>query len=139
MALTIYPTTSYDSFCSLDDSNTIIAGYIPDTAQWDALTDAQKEVYLRQSSLIIEEKVSQLPTTLEENLKKATAILANHSIGLNMVDDSDSNKIKKKKVKDIEVEYFSAPDAKNEIPDLVISLLSVYNVQSSSTFSFSRG
>lgn len=47
MALTIYPTAGYDSFVSLADANTIVASHTLYNTEWTALTDADKEVYLR--------------------------------------------------------------------------------------------
>lgn len=141
MALIIYPTTGYDSFVSLADAETILENNVPPSQRldWDAIVeDTTKQIYLRQATLVIKGKIT-LPDTLEDDLKLAAAYLANYSIGKDMVDDNDKDKIKRKKVDDIEVEYFSGRDADNELPDLVVNLLRQYEVSSSGSFSFNRG
>lgn len=47
MALTVYPTETYDSFISLVDALDVITKNSVHLASWTALTDAQQEVYLR--------------------------------------------------------------------------------------------
>jgi len=136
-----YPTTGYDTFCSLADAGTILLNNVPPSQRtdWDAITeDTTKEIYLRQATLVIKGKIT-LPETLEYDLKLATAYLANYSIGKDMVDDGEKSNIKVKKVDDISVEYFNPRDADNELPDLVINLLAKYEVSSSGTFSLVRG
>jgi hypothetical protein len=138
--LIIYPTTNYDSFCSLTDANTIISLNVPTVQRslWDAITDdLEKEIYLRQASLIIKDKITP-PNTLEDDLKKATAILANHQVGMNVTDKDDSHYIKRKKVDDLETEYFDMRQPDESIPSFVVSLLKQYEVQTSGSFVFGR-
>jgi hypothetical protein len=138
--LIIYPTINYDSFCSLADANTIISLNVPKAQRslWDAITDdLEKEIYLRQATLIIKDKITP-PSTLEDDLKKATAILANHQVGMNVTDKDDSHYIKRKKVDDLETEYFDMRQPDESIPSFVVSLLKQYEVQTSGTFVFGR-
>lgn len=141
MALTVYPTTDYDTFCSLADAETLIANNVPATyhESWDLLTDDDKEVQLRQSSILIKNKVSILPTTLEDDLKLACALLANSSVGTNMSDDDGKSDIKVKEIVDVvKTEYWGRKKDSNTMPDMVIMLLAQYEVTSSSSFSFER-
>ena len=138
--LIIYPTINYDSFCSLTDANTIISlnVQIVQRSLWDSITDdLEKEIYLRQASLIIKDKITP-PEILEDDLKKATAILANHQVGMNVTDKDDSHYIKRKKVDDLETEYFDMRQPDESIPSFVVSLLKQYEVQTSGTFVFGR-
>lgn len=141
MALIEYPNTNYDTFCSVTDADTIISSYVPDTTDWDALADAKKEVYLRQSTLLIKQRISTLPTTLETELKQSTALLAEFSIDKDMSNEDDSSNVKRKKIDGVvETEYFTpSEDKSNDFPDLVESLLKKYDIESSGSFSFNRG
>ena len=140
--LVIYPTTDYESFCSLTDANTIITNYFQASqrAGWEALDDTDKESLLRQSTLLIEQKVGELPTALETNLQRATAYLANHSIGKDMTNESNTGNVKIKEITGVvKTEYFNpSEDKSNDFPDVVISLLAKYDVSNSSSFSFNR-
>jgi hypothetical protein len=141
--LVIYPTTNYDSLCSLDSANTIITNYFQASqrARWEALDDADKESLLRQSTLLIEQKVGELPSTLEINLQRATAYLANHSIGKDMTNESNTGNVKIKEITGVvKTEFFNpSEDKSNDFPDIVTSLLAVYDIRNSSSFSFNRG
>jgi len=141
MALIVYPLTNYDTFCSLVDAETILLNNVPSTQRtlWDALTvDADKEILLRMATLLIKQRIT-LPDTLESDLKSATVYLANHSIGVNMMDDDSSDNIKSKQIDGVtKVEYFSRGESSNAFPSLVDSLLSQYNSVSDSSFVFSR-
>lgn len=138
--LVIYPTDSYDSFCSVADADTIITNYVPDSETWLALTEPQKEVYLRQATETVKGQVLCLPGTLEEDLKKATAYTANYSITTPTAVDSGKGNIKKKTIVDVvETEWFY-PTKANELPENVVKLLAQYCVVSSdSSFGFTRG
>jgi hypothetical protein len=58
MALTIYPEDNFDSYVSLADADTYAPLYILDTTNWDALSDTQKEFYLRQATYLIKPKIT---------------------------------------------------------------------------------
>lgn len=134
-----YPTTNYDTFSSLTDANTIIAKLVPDTALWDALEDTQKEIYLRQATLIIKNRIATLPATLENDLKTATAFLSNHSIGKSLADTSDKAYISEKEIVGVvRTKYASPRKSDDELPSLVVQLLKQYSVESSSSFNFDR-
>ena len=142
MSWIIYPTTNYDSFCLLADADIILTNYLQ-TSQlvaWTALSDADKQTLLRQSTLLIEQKVEELPTALEINLQRATAYLANFSIAKDMTNEDKSSNVKIKEITGIvKTEYFNPSEQSNTFPDIVLSLLSVYDVFSSGSFSFIRG
>jgi len=142
MALTIYPTDEYDSFCSLADAETLIAANIPSAQHtlWDALADSDKEILLRQSTILIKNSVTTLPATLEDDLKLACAYLANNSVGITMTDSNGKEgNVKVKEIVDVvKTEYFSAGKSNNSFPTIVNSLLSQYGVSTSSSFKFER-
>jgi hypothetical protein len=138
--LTIYPLSDYDSFCSITDADTILTNNVPSTQRtlWDALTVVDKEIYTRQATTLIRQRIT-LPETLETDLKRATAYLANHSISKNMLDDDSSDNIKEKSIDGVvKTVYFNRGESSNAFPSLVESLLSQYNSVSDSSFVFQR-
>ena len=141
MALIIYPTTSYDTFCSLVDAEALILANVP-TAQkalWDALTDPDKEILLRQATLLIKNKIT-LPYTLEDDLKLATAYLANSSVAVDMTTSDGKENVKVKDIVGVvKTEYFSRGQDSNSFPDLVVLLLGQYQITSvGSSIKFAR-
>lgn len=140
MALIIYPNDGYDSFCSLTDAEGLIAANIPASQHeaWDDLVDPDKEVLLRQSTLIIKNRID-LPDTLESDLKLATVYLANSSVGVDMTNEDGKADIKSKEIVDVvKTEYFGSKKDSNALPDMVTMLLAQYDVKSSSSFTFER-
>ena len=140
MALTVYPTDDYDSFSSLADAETIISENIPSAqhASWDDLSDSDKEVLLRQSTIIIRNKIT-LPSTLESDLQFACVYLANSSVGVGMTDSDGKGDIKIKEITGVvKTEWFTARKDSNSLPDIVVTLLAQYKVTSTSSFSFER-
>jgi len=141
MALTIYPNIDYDSFCSLADAELLIVANVPAAQHtlWDALTDPNKEVQLRQATLLIKNKI-QLPGTLEDDLQLACALLANSSTGTDITDsDGKTGNVKSKEIVDVvKTEYFGRSKGNDEFPNMVNLLLSQYQVKSSSSFTFER-
>lgn len=139
--LTVYPTTNYDSFCALADANTILTNYMQSSqlTAWNALSDTDKEALLRQSTLLIEQKVEELPTTLESNLQKACAYLANFSIAKDMTNEDKTGNVKEKEIVGVvKTVYFNPIEESNTFPDIVESLLSKYNLTTSGSFVFNR-
>jgi len=134
-----YPDNSWDTFCSVADADTIITNYVPNSTDWIALTEAKKEVYLRQATETIKGYVLCLPDTLEEDLKKATAYLANYSMTTPTATDSGKGNVKIKEIVDVvKTEYFYATKD-NALPDNVVKLLEQYCVVASdSAFCFDR-
>ena len=139
--LIIYPTDLYDSFVSLADAETILTNNVPSSqlTDWNNLLDSDKEIYLRQATLLIANKIT-LPATLEDNLKRATTYLALHSVGKVMTaNDGKTGNIKRKRVEGvIDTEYFNAGQDSNSFPEIVTLLLKDYGTTSSSSFAFSR-
>ena len=153
MALVIYPTTDYDTFCSLADAETIILNQIPYEQRkdkWSAIADItddltadeQKEVLLRQATLLIKQEIGTvgLPETLENDLKVATAFLANHSISVDMQNEDGSGNIQEKRIEGVVTTKYFNPreDNSNDLPDVIVSLISQYKSSGSSSFTFSR-
>ena len=142
MALTEYPTTSWDTFCSLADAEALLLANVPTSQRtlWDApLANADKEIQLRQATLLIKQRIT-VPDTLEDDLKLATALLANSSININMQDeDGKTGNIKSKRIEGVvDTEYFAPSADSNSFPDLVVSLLEQYNGESDGSFTFNR-
>lgn len=136
-----YPNTDYDTLCSLVDAETLILNNIP-TAQhtgWDALVDTDKEILLRQSTLLIKNKIT-LPNTLEADLKLATAYLANSSVSVDMTANDGKDNVKVKEIVGVvKTEFFSKSEDSNNFPDIVTMLLNQYQISSTgSSIRFSR-
>lgn len=135
--MTIYPTDGWNSFCSVADANTIMAETI-DPSAWNALTEAQKEAYLKQASLLIKLRI-QPPDELEEDLKTATVYLANYSIGKDMTNNSGDDNVKRLSIDGaIEKEYFTKGARSNAFPSLVTQLLAQYGLVSGASFKIAR-
>ena len=139
MALIEYPNDNYDCFITLADCNDFLASNMIGSQRtaYDALGDADKEIYIRQATNLIKNKIT-LPDTLEDDLKHATAYLVNYSIGKDMVSHSNDGNVKSKKVDIIETEYFSQTKNDNDFPEIVDSLLSGFSLKSESAFVFER-
>lgn len=140
MSLTIYPTDDYDAFISVADCDTYLASNVVGSqrALYDALVDTDKEIYIRQASTLIGQRIT-LPDTLEDDLKAATAYLVNYSVGLDMTNADKSSNVKVKNIVGvISTEYFSNGSASNAFPDIVTSFLSQYGLSARSTFSLDR-
>ena len=142
MALIIYPSTGFDSFISASDTDDFLSKNIPSSQRtdWDSLTDvADKEIYLRQATNIIKNKID-LPSENDVELQQATAYLANYSINKDLLNSDTSSNVKKIVLDDgtIEKEYFSPNKSENELPDIVVELLSKYDVESSGSFNLAR-
>ena len=138
-----YPDLNYDTFCSLVDAETILLNYIQSSllTDWNALSDTDKEALLRQSTLLIKQRVEVLPDTLENDLKMACAYLSNHSVSVDMTNEDGAGNVKIKEITGVvKTEWFNPKEDKsNEFPDVVESLLSGYDVVASCGFSFNRG
>lgn len=141
MALIVYPTTEWDAFVSLADCNTILTNTVPSSqlTDWNGLTDTDKEVYIRQATMLINAKITP-PDTLEDDLKTATSYLANFSIDTDMQNENDTGNVKVKEVVGVvKTEWFNpSEDKSNEFPDIVVSLISQYYTKASSSFCFKR-
>ena len=145
MALIIYPATGWNSYVSLNDANTIAIDNILNLTSWNALTDAQKELYLKQSTTLIRLKIIDpliADITLTEapsDLKLATVHLSVSSIGVDMVDNDGKENIKRIKIDGaLEKEFFTKGENSNAFPDIVSALLAQYQFVSSSSFSLVR-
>jgi hypothetical protein len=140
MALIIYPATGWNSYVSLTDSETIVTDNVINPASWNALTDAQKELYLKQSTTLIRLKITD-PQTDEapDDLELATVLLSVDSIGKDMNDSDGKENLKRIKIEGaIEKEFFTKGDSSNKFPDIVESLLSQFVYKSTSSFQLMR-
>ena len=140
MALTIYPTDNYDAFISIVDCDTYLTSNIIGSQRilYDALIDSDKEIYIRQATTLIGQRIT-LPDTLEDDLKAATAYLVNYSVGLDMTNANKSSNVKVKNIVGvISTEYFASGAASNAFPDIVTSFLSTYGLLARSSFVLDR-
>lgn len=140
MSLIIYPTEDYDAFISVVDCDTLLSSNVigAQRALYDDLVDSDKEIYIRQATTLIKQRIT-MPETLENDLKAATAYLVNYSVGLDMTNADKSSNVKVKNIVGvISTEYFSNGSASNAFPDVVTSFLSQYGLSARSTFSLDR-
>lgn len=140
MALILYPLSDYDAFTSVLDCDSILVNNVIGSQRegYDALDNTDKEIYIRQASLLIKQKIT-LPDALENDLKIATAYLVNHSVGVNMLNEDKKSNIKSKEIVDVvKTEYFGRGEDSNSFPDIVESLLDQYSSVTSSFFIFER-
>ena len=138
MALIIYPEENYNSYVSVADALTIAGDFITDS--FTALTEAMKEKYLKQSTLLIKLKIDEALISDVTNLQLATVHLANYSIGKDMLNADGGDNVQRLKIDGaIEKEYFSKGKKSNIFTDIVASLLGEYGLQSGSVISILRG
>ena len=135
MALVIYPTDDYTSFCSIADADTLLTANLPATqhATWDDLSDANKEIYLRQATILIKPRIT-LPSTLEDDLELACAYLANYSIAIDMTNSDGKDNLQELGIDKgtIKKVWFSKGAASNSFPNIVQVLLGQYGYSASS-------
>jgi hypothetical protein len=109
MSLTIYPTENYDSFVSIVDADKFISNYSTHSSLWLALTDSEKEIYLRIAKDDIELKVdtSLYSDTTVMCLPKSQSLMSIHNLAYSI--DSEINKnlgrVTREKIDTIEIEY----------------------------------
>lgn len=141
MALTIYPADNYDSFIAEADATSFLALSVPPSqlTAWNALDVATREIYLRQATTLIKQKIT-LPETNEDNLKCACAYLANYSIDIDMLNTDSESNLKRINIADseIEKEWFSPNKSANQFPTIVSDLLSGYGYSSGGSFVLAR-
>jgi len=138
MALIIFPLNDYDSFSTLADAELIVSNMVGDNTSWTGLTDPQKEAYLRQSTLLIRNKID-LPSDLESDLKLGCVHLSVHSIGLDMLNSDGKDNIKRKSIDGaVETEFFTKGQRSNAFPSIVNTLLSQYGLTTDGTFRLER-
>jgi hypothetical protein len=154
MSLIIYPTGNYDSFVSVVDADTFITNYDPKSEDWLALTEAQKETYLRISTQRILDNVStdadNADGYLDEStyvasdscLPKACSLMAIHDLVFSISSGVNENTglVSKEKVGDVERSYFHGHTDKqvkglnkNPFPQSVIKCLNSYGATVSSS------
>lgn len=129
MALVIFPTENWDSYASISDINDLFSKYVKDTSNWDNLTDTQKEIYLRQNTLLIKNKIGQLDETSEADfeIKLALTYLTAYSIGKDMLNADGDENIKVIDISGtIRKEYFTKGKKSNDFPAIVKEILQPY-------------
>ena len=101
--------------------------------------DTDKEILLRQSTLLIKNKIT-LPDTLEGDLQLATAYLSNSSVSVEMTTPDGNENVKVKEIDGVvKTEYFTKGSDSNSFPDLVNLLLGQYQIVSTgSSIKFNR-
>lgn len=141
MALIKYPETEWNAFTDIAFCDAFLLENVPSSQRtaYDALTDPDKEIYIKQATTLIRTSIT-LPDTLEDDLQIATCYLVNYSISLDMTNSDGSSNIKKEVIDKgtIETEYFSQGKESNSFPSIVAQLLSQYGYSSSGTFVFQR-
>lgn len=140
MALIIYPTTGWDSYVSLADAEILVTNNIITTTSWNALTNTQKELYLKQSSLDIRLHIEDpLALTTPYDLQLAVVFLSVNSIGKDMWDSDGKSNIKRIEISGaITKEYFTKGKDSNSYPDIVEALLAQFIYSGAGTFSLNR-
>ncbi len=109
MALVIYDATGYDSFCTVAEANTTVASLTLYNTTWTALSDAEKEVYLRIAFRVIVDGFEDI-TEIENSdcLKEAQALIAVNDLvtGLSADTEATTGAVKKQKAGVVEVQYY---------------------------------
>lgn len=140
MSLVVYPTTNYDAYMSIADTDTMMANVALDNSTWTALTDPQKEFYIKQATTLIKLKITEPDEdTTPFNLQLATAHLINFSLGKDMTNDDGKSNVKKIDIDGaVSKEFFSPSKKSNSFPDIVASLLYEYGFTGANSFRLVR-
>lgn len=134
MALTIYPATDYDSFVSMADATTAIDTLTLFTTQWAAITELEREIYLRIACRRIEDGIDQTvnpyPDPMPDCAGEAQALMAVQDLVYGFSASTTTGTIgslKKQKVASLEIEYYdsdtNSPKNVSYIPALAIPCL----------------
>lgn len=126
MALILYPTDGYDSFITTAQATDVIAKYTLDSAVWVALSELDKEAYLRISFKLIENGLPLMPETITTCLVQAQSLIAISDV-VNKFSKPENTlgAVKKSKVGVIEEQYYEPKPTmvKYRIPDMVMPCL----------------
>ena len=109
MSLIIYPTEDYDSFVSILDADSYIQSYSVQSLGWIALTDEQKEVYLRIATKRILDIVDiDLLFDTNDCIARSCSLMAIHDLVYEISSSVNPNTgvVSKEKVGDLEVNYY---------------------------------
>ena len=146
MALIIYPAVGWDSFVTVVNADLIIAANTVHSAEWMALTEPDKEIYLRIATMTIlggiDLVANPLPTPMLPCVADATAFVAVHNVvnqlSAGAASAASSGVIKSEKVGSLKVEYFEPQDgsvakATNWIPASAYKCLDLLGYHRGST------
>lgn len=138
--LTIYPLENYDSLISITDANEYAINYSLHNDNWSALSDSQKEVYLRIATNRIVDVIDiTLLTEVTHCMKRSCTLMAIRDLvfGISSGVNENVGAITREKVGDIEVEYQQSKNAKgknkNPYPAEVVTCLNTYGANLSNT------
>jgi len=134
--LIIYPDEHYDSFLSVANCTTLSDRYITGNKFGSLATDVEKEVILRQASLMIAQCPNiVLPTTVDSILAMATMYLVNHALEFDMVSyDPTDNAVASETAGAVSISYFEGQKNGNEsFPPIVSTLLKPFGCSSGSS------
>lgn len=132
MALVIYPSTDYDSFISVVDATTSINTMTVFASQWDDISNAEKEIYLRIACRRIEDGIDQIinpyPDPMPSCAGEAQALMAVQDLvyGISAgTSTTCTGSIKKQKVGSLEVEYFDTKSKQTKMISIIPQLARV--------------
>ncbi len=122
--LILFPLPDYDSYVTVIDADTVITSLTTNGAQWLALAEADKEVYLRIALRTIEDGGVVPPDVTDPSfacLPEAQALVAVNDLvnGISSTAGASSAQIKRQKVGTLEQEFFEtdgATTSTNPIP-----------------------
>lgn len=139
MSLIIYPTTNYDSFISLTDADTVISENTLFSSNWDLLSDANKEIYLRIATTRL---LNVIDTSLLDGtdacLCKSCALMAVRDLVFEISTSVNPNTglVSSEKVGDLQVTYYHGNSNRqvsgknmNPFPQEIALCLSNYGVE----------
>lgn len=131
MALVLPPDVDYDSFVSLVDAQTYINALTLNGATWQAVSDAEKEVYLRIATRRIQDGIDPDvyvidPTDVPECVPEATSLIAVHDLVNGISSQSGTVTLigatKKEQVGSIVREYYDTKSNMNTYTSLIPAL-----------------
>ena len=93
MALVIFPNEGWNSYLDLVEVENLYNEYIINRENWDILSDIQKELYIKQATLLIKNKINDIEV-VDDNIKLALVYLINYSLDKDMTNSDGNENVK---------------------------------------------
>ncbi|RLA73557.1 MAG: hypothetical protein DRG30_06165 [Epsilonproteobacteria bacterium] len=147
MALVIYPDVGYDSFVTLIEAEEYISSLTLYGSMWGAISDDEKEIYLRIALRVILDGIDldtyPLSDPIDTCAGEAQSLIAINDLvnEISITAEDTSGAIRRNKVGSIEQEFFAPKFGKKSkaiIPKMAKSCLESINYNTTSLYGLSQ-
>ena len=125
--LILYPDINADSFVTVAEADIIISELTLQSTAWLALTEDDREIYLRIAYRNIlsgvDQTINPIPDPVTDCYGEAQSLMASHDVtyGISASTTVSNSQVKKQKIASLEIEYFEVDGvvkATSVVPDL---------------------